>query len=805
MAATPSLTSLPVEHCSVPVLRSIRVMPPKADVTEPLSQAMASSLQPHQQLEVEARTQGCSAAVFYACLLRLTAPGSNMLVLFDPKESVNYYEGGVRSRTSSVTGVCERSLKRVVWQSPTNGDKLHPLNWRFAVAVEEEVNTEGSHLTAQSKLNRVRSHWRFKLPTCTMDLYRWTGAKVEFQIEVDLTVSRASSPASVWWTAFKSAVGQYVLPDHFLLTTESTIQTVDAWLLPTLRRTVLPQFPQCPRTRPMTDAGFKRKLTVNFRVSLKLDGQNEVFVVGFVNGVVALVVNHVTPVEVRYLNVGGGAGPSPVAFVLQGEWMRDLGTVYVFDALVVRGVNAMKESHHSRMDRLLRHDHLEWKSVNSSVPADSLKLLLKPWEPSVELLNRHDEMKHVPHDGYIWMDSSRPYTDMVVFKDKPVKDLTVDVELFNAGDDSVWCVGGHLAPGKGELVDTWSAWSELSRRWANEMGLPSTYWLDLVNTNEHVSVIECELIWDGTDPESRIFPFRLEPVRFRPGKSRGNAWYVIDQTVKALVGEPASVPATVNTLSIEQLRAIHNNVKQRLIDDWTLGCTVLDIGFGKGGDLLKYQHVKPPLTHIYAVEPNVENWNEATSRMAELGRTNPFPFTVLPVQIGTKCQDLVMDQVNMRTTTVCMFFSLAYLWDSEKSVLHWLNLLDRVGSERLVMTFMDQYQLADLTCHHKSPHVVLHRPRGGKQVIEFYWSYIRRALEERESNVYGHPVLVSMVPSQTATKVVEWMVHQPTLFRLLTGRGWTLKLNRLFGEDMCEGALDPWNQLFRKQVWIRNT
>ena len=802
-----------------------RVIPPRT-VLDHITRLLNKPIPFDQQLEIEARTRGCSAHIFYECLTLLrSAPLPSS---YDPNETVVWYPGGVRARTHGSTGCVTWSYKHCDWQTTPEQEQFYPHPWRFSVSTERAQVEDGLGGAAELQRRR-RSHWHFQLPHCCVDLYRWLDGDPQhrFTIEVDVTLDSSTvspTPTTHWWPAFKHCLGQYIYPHLFLFCTTAPIDAANQWLLPELRSQVHATFPHFASTRPRTESGFQTRLTRAFHVSLKLDGQNEVFVVGFENEVLALVVNHVQPVEVRYINAPLGCGANRrVLFVLQGEWMCRDASVHVFDALVLGGQSVLNLSHTARLAKLeeaaVWGGLVEWIRLRSM---GSVRLQRKPWAATVELLRRHysgilclpssvqpssvQSLPHQPHplqpppnDGYIWMDASQPYLSMVVFKDKPRHELTVDVRV--TGDTTRLCHSGVIANQRAmapDLVDRWEPWPQLGIEWAqqHEPPLPDMYWVDQVDHH----IIECRLVLGSTHRDTLIYPFRLVPVRVRPGKSNGNAPFVIQQTLESMVGRQVQIPLPETT--VEQCRADHNLVKQQLLSDqWIVGPNVLDIGFGKGGDLLKYAHLTTPLDTIYAVEPNAEHWAEAQHRVLHLP-AQPFPFRLEPLQIGRGCQHLDLEQLrSVRCPTVCMLFSLAYLWDTPESIEHWLRVLDAVQSRRLIATFMDQYELSDLMVAHQTSRVAFRRGRGGSQVVEFHWPQVRAMLDATHAHVYGHPVMVSILPSQTASQVVEWLVHQPTLVRVLRERGWRLELNRLFSE--CLGAADPWHRLFRAQVWTR--
>jgi len=815
--------STPTIISSTPVVRPFRVILPK-DITEPFKNRFAQSwvqLATHDQMEIEARTQQCSAILFYECLNRLRTDYPHVT---EVSETVEYYTHNVRARRRTDSDEEKQwSKKAVLWKADSD---LYPHSWRFSLSNESDLSDQelqSIHTDPSNHpptLTRTRIHWHYDfVEGHSMDLYRWTGLTpntVEFQIEVDLTVHRTGTEhvpnlSTLWWPLFKSCLSRYVHPNHFMLCSLPALkQYIEPWVLNSVRLCVFSSFPQFPNnTRPMTDPAFHSKLTRDYRVSLKLDGQNEVFLVGFQNGVIVVIVNHVLPIEMRYLYAPldtGALSNQSVSFMLQGEWMQQTSTIHVFDALVLDTTSVMCHPHGLRLEKMNRPQ--TWRSIVNEIhhkSNGSLNLISKPWALTIHQLNQCIEPGQSNQaDGYIWMDVRKPYLKSVIFKDKPVKDLTVDVQIrVDTGDPSVlWCYSGSE-----ECVDKWSA-HQLD-----------TYWMDLIRYTSR-PVIECQFHYPGgDDPGTLLYPFTLRPVRFRPGKARGNSWYVIQQTKRTLL-DSSVIPGVIvkTTTKIEHSRSAHNTVKQQLITQWVVGENVLDIGFGKGGDMLKYAY-NTVVKHIYACEPNEHNWLDALERYrsggggsgngSDKGKSSSnaprMLFNLIPVQIGRGCQDLELTLLEgMSVQTVCMFFSLAYLFEKGEYVQHWLNVLDTVKSTRLILTFMDQYELAQLIMTQRSIHVTIQRADNGYQKVDFDWPVVREILDTgSENDAYNHVVKVCMSPSQTATEVREWLVHQPTLIALLQSRGWRIQHNQLFSEQLMDSTGDPWHRLFRAQVWER--
>jgi len=106
-----------------------------------------------------------------------------------------------------------------------------------------------------------------------------------------------------------------------------------------------------------------------------------------------------------------------------------------------------------------------------------------------------------------------------------------------------------------------------------------------------------------------------------------------------------------------EVRGYHNSIKADLISKWYgQGVErVMDLGSGKGGDLLKYGNTD--IKELYCVEPNVEFIQEMKQRNV---RTR-----FKTISINAKAQEMETIQAHIRPVNgVSMFFSLSFFFES---------------------------------------------------------------------------------------------------------------------------------------------
>jgi alkylated DNA repair dioxygenase AlkB len=110
-----------------------------------------------------------------------------------------------------------------------------------------------------------------------------------------------------------------------------------------------------------------------------------------------------------------------------------------------------------------------------------------------------------------------------------------------------------------------------------------------------------------------------------------------------------------------EVRGYHNSIKAELISKWYgQGVDyVMDLGSGKGGDLLKYGNTR--IKELYCVEPNPEFIQEMIQRNV---RTR---FKM--VSINAKAQEMDVIQPRIRSVNgVSMFFSLSFFFESGREL-----------------------------------------------------------------------------------------------------------------------------------------
>ena len=159
--------------------------------------------------------------------------------------------------------------------------------------------------------------------------------------------------------------------------------------------------------------------------------------------------------------------------------------------------------------------------------------------------------------------------------------------------------------------------------------------------------------------EYRFHDGTLIPYRSRPDKGNANTIKVVLDLWKQLFR-----PLTADDLTAMNMKLVfqyHNRVKTRLFDRIrSAGGTLLDLGSGKGGDLVRFSG----FTHVYAVEPNDDNRAELELRASRL--TDRYQLTVIPAY-GQDFQT-ILRRIPHPVSVVSMMLSLSFFTEYDDLV-----------------------------------------------------------------------------------------------------------------------------------------
>jgi len=118
-----------------------------------------------------------------------------------------------------------------------------------------------------------------------------------------------------------------------------------------------------------------------------------------------------------------------------------------------------------------------------------------------------------------------------------------------------------------------------------------------------------------------------------------------------------------------ELRVNHNNVKRDLILKYLKGSkTILDMGFGRGGDLPKYKKLN--VSSIVGIDPDESSLIESVSRAKNLGMQD-----ILTTRVGST--DCIYHPTEQYDAIVCNF-AFQYFFEHEKFLVGVLETFKKV-------------------------------------------------------------------------------------------------------------------------------
>lgn len=238
----------------------------------------------------------------------------------------------------------------------------------------------------------------------------------------------------------------------------------------------------------------------------------------------------------------------------------------------------------------------------------------------------------------------------------------------------------------------------------------------------------------------------LRHLRRRDDKSHGNKEDVAYDNWNSMVS-----PFTKDMLlgrDIYLIRKHHNYLKGEIFRRLLPG-DILDIGSGRGGDILKY----PVSAKVYAVEPNPENYTEALKRHASFLEKRKVGVDIANITYYQKGgEDYEFLSHLGRVKNVTMMLSASFFWKSEEMLQQLAMTIDKslLPGGRFVM----------FTINGDSLHLVQHYDALG---VKLDIQSTRKGISQQ--------VLASF-PGDTIVgeKQVEYCVYPSILLRTLGSR-----------------------------------
>lgn len=243
-----------------------------------------------------------------------------------------------------------------------------------------------------------------------------------------------------------------------------------------------------------------------------------------------------------------------------------------------------------------------------------------------------------------------------VYKYKPPHQLTIDFLVVETKDHEYF-LQLHSRP------DQKKSYTQFVKMMKRKLYLFS---MDSLTPNDDMMMIVNRVGEFRFDKAKDVFVLE----RLRPDKSQGNnikvAWDVWRDIQKPIEER------TITGQDLVLMRRFHNIYKTQMINKYARRRVLVDIGSGRGGDLLKWQKASP--TMIYALEPNDENRAEFEKRYSALRGEKP---TVQLLDLGGQDAESILEAVDIsKVQVITSFFSLTYFFSDKfmmDGLMAWLK------------------------------------------------------------------------------------------------------------------------------------
>lgn len=149
------------------------------------------------------------------------------------------------------------------------------------------------------------------------------------------------------------------------------------------------------------------------------------------------------------------------------------------------------------------------------------------------------------------------------------------------------------------------------------------------------------------------------------------------------------------------LRSFHNKIKNQLVQDYCRGKRILDVGFGRGGDIHKYQEAKPDIVVALDADASIVHGDAAIrySKLRERHALDTFPLVLIhhdfTKSVTNKANKNPLYRQHLLSTeavydVIAFFFSLHYLWAAKHRDMLVQNIHRKLGAGgRVIITVFD--------------------------------------------------------------------------------------------------------------------
>jgi hypothetical protein len=295
---------------------------------------------------------------------------------------------------------------------------------------------------------------------------------------------------------------------------------------------------------------------------------------------------------------------------------------------------------------------------------------------------------------------------------------------------------------------------------------------NITNVNATLTVDSADIIFidllTSKVAENKILSYanrcKLLVIRFNSSTSKkrfeelfGDVEYMISEIINnfrfvaIFPTSPYEISQEVTILRncMEIFRKEYNNYKRTLITKYCNKKTILDIGFGRGGDINKY--VKANIKKIFGIEPNQEfitSFNErASDKVKDL-----IDKQIFILKTGGQDTDNILNFISehnnekTKVDVVTMMFSLSFFYRSKEDLSALAKTIGKSLKDDGVFIggFMDGRKLEDLLVF-------------GNNIITP--CYEIKNIDVTLDKKFGQKIIFNMRDSQTATTQEEYLIY----------------------------------------------
>lgn len=496
--------------------------------------------------------------------------------------------------------------------------------------------------------------------------------------------------------------------------------------------------------------------------------------------------------------------------LLHGEWFEN--KFYVFDTLFFEDSDVTLKNHMERLDysKQLLPKLNKWLEGVCVVENKNFIYTTNLSEDTQTIMkymyNEFNDRVMEKNDGLVYTPIFEPYRNNKTLKYKFPSELTIDFALsfdFVSKQDNcgiyftAMVSDTHLVP------------------FVNNGGIMMVYLSQSnplyksLTIEKKTHVVECFY-----DTNQNIFiPQRLRDDKLYPNyinvakdvfQDILNPIHLSDlvQLFKNQCGEDSTEPVDnddirdINiTFRLDKMRKYHNLQKHKLISKYVHSKTVLDIGFGKGGDIHKYYESN--VNFVWGIEPESENYTEAIKRIKTksntLKKSGITDFHKKIKIIPTKAQNTneLKSYIRNKVDVVVSFFSLTFFFEKEEEIENLVNTVSSFlkSGGYFIGTTMDgdrTYTFLEKTLTYQS---------DGISIDKLY--------DDSAKDELGMKIKID-IKNSIVKEQYEYLVFFDILVEKLNKKGIKLVETNFFDQDIDYKEYNIISKLFRTFVFIKS-